>query len=117
MNFAIGNRSYENHNGVLNQEGEISLAGGEERDVFYPIPFASNPNLELSSSFNQCVIAEQKEDHFRVQNKSWHDMEARWHAKGIRIGLLPVPPQPQPTLQLTPPQLPAQPQPITQSGN
>jgi hypothetical protein len=109
MNFAIGNRTIEDGNGVLVQEGDVHLTKDGEEDVYYPIPYASVPNLEVNDSFAHFKIIEQKEDHFRIRNTSFIAEDVHWHARGVRIGLLP-PPGPGPILSSSPPQgLPSQP--------
>src|SRR5689334_6157534 len=70
MNFAIGNRVTEDQNGVLEQKGNVHLQPHAEEDVYYPVPYANVPNMELTDAFsrNGFQIVDQKEDHFRVRN-------------------------------------------------
>jgi hypothetical protein len=111
MNFAIGNREIASHDGLLAQEGEIHLGPKEEQDVYYPIPYANIPNLELTDDFSTCCkIIDQKEDHFRIHNTCLSDIEPHWHTRGVRAGLLPTPPQP--LVRSSPPDLPSQPVPV-----
>jgi hypothetical protein len=117
MNFAVGNKNWDghggvlDHDGVLEQEGKVTLLNSEERDVYYPIPYASIPNLELTTDnlINHYEILQQKEDHFRVRNTIGLEIELNWHARGVRTGLLPAPPQP--LVKSSPPDLPSQPVP------
>src|SRR5690348_5876233 len=75
MGVAIGNRvadepkpcAASDDGGVLTQEGSIPIRPGGERVVYYPIPYASTPNLELECEGEFCDIVEQKESCFRVQ--------------------------------------------------
>jgi hypothetical protein len=66
------------------QEGECSLAGCE-RDVYYPIPFAHPPNLEVTGLSGQYELLEQREDHFRIRGGSMPGTPTlQWKAKGVR---------------------------------
>jgi hypothetical protein len=121
--------------GTTSQEGETTLQPREERDIFYFIPYAYPPNLEVSAPWNEGVIVEQKEDHFRVRNKDlYHCSDVKWKARGIRadkivkaVPMVPpiplsVPPVPSPTLttsKVSPvplPEIPLPPEPIPIAG-
>jgi hypothetical protein len=110
MNFAIGNRTIEDCNGVLDQKGDTHLGPHAEQDVFYPIPYANVPNLVSNEDFSHTFqITDQKEDHFRVRNPNWFELDIHWHTRGVRVGQLPPPSVP-PMLSSAPqPELPPQP--------
>jgi len=110
MNFAIGNRMCEGPDGLLSQDGEVHLAGKTEQDIYYPIPYANIPNLEITDvSKPQLVeIVDQKEDHFRIRSEVSFDINLHWRARGMRVGFLPPPP-PQPLVKSAPSDLPAEP--------
>ncbi|HEY7157155.1 MAG TPA: hypothetical protein VH575_24590, partial [Gemmataceae bacterium] len=55
--------------GTVCQEGKVNLHQGQELDVYYPVPYTSPPNLELSGDADKCEIVEQKADHFRIRCK------------------------------------------------
>jgi hypothetical protein len=94
MNFAVGNHCSEAPEGILEQKGEVHLRPMDEQDVYYPVAYASIPNVELSANYHLVVIEEQKEDHFRIRNTSTSIVSTGWHARGVRAGLLPPPSQP-----------------------
>src|SRR3954452_8045487 len=54
--------------GTLTQAGEVSVSGGSEQVIFYPVPFASPPNLELGRDQEWCKLVEQRADGFRIRN-------------------------------------------------
>jgi hypothetical protein len=114
MNFAIGNRNWESRDSVLDQEGEIHLSPGAERDIYYPVPYANIPNLELTEDFHRdgvFDIVDQKEDHFRVRSKTWFQIDMHWHARGVQVWNMP-PAAPQVLTQTSSsasPELPAEP--------
>jgi hypothetical protein len=76
--------------GRLTQEGKISLGPHGEREVFYAVPFAGPPNLELETplggvfGMDSVKLKEQKADHFTIQNTDGNRREVRWRADGIR---------------------------------
>lgn len=99
--------------GIVCHRGEVNLAPGAEETVYYPLPFASPPNLELTSQFNWCEIVKQCEDRFIVRNTSHFSITVEWKARGAKAGVVPVPapvptsppptPPPEPDKQLPPP--------------
>jgi hypothetical protein len=99
MSLSIGGRTYEScvHEStsdgeLLIQEGETRLRSHSEQDVFYPVPFAQPPNLNLAEDCDDCVILCQAPDHFRVKNKSLFRSTVHWKAKGMKLTPLPPPP-------------------------
>jgi hypothetical protein len=95
--------------GTVCQEGKVSMHRGQELDVYYPVPYASPPNLELSGDADKCEIVEQKADHFRIRCKDPCDATPHWQARGLRC----PPPAPTPTVIVTPPASPPAPPPPT----
>ena len=93
----------------FHQEGQTTLAAGEERDIYYPIPYAHTPNLEISDPVNGTLVLEQKEDHFRICNQNWRPgLTLKWEARGIKaVPVVPVVPVGNPSLTaplvMTPP--------------
>jgi hypothetical protein len=88
--------------GIMCHHGEVRLAAGAEEVVYYPLPFASPPNLELTSQFNWCELVKQCEDRFIVRNTSSFQLTAEWKARG------PKPPPPVgPAIAAPPPVAPA----------
>jgi hypothetical protein len=99
--------------GTICQEGKTSVHKGEELDVYYPVPYASPPNLVLCGSSDDCEIIEQKADHFRIRCKGPFDRTPQWQARGLRC----PPPGATPTVVVTPPAPPAAPPPPTNGGS
>jgi len=74
---------------VLFQKGKLQPSGETEQDVYYPIPYASPPNLTLDDTFSHdLVIVDQKPDHFRVRygidKPMIHFFGVEWTARGMR---------------------------------
>ncbi|HZY91072.1 MAG TPA: hypothetical protein VFE78_39985 [Gemmataceae bacterium] len=93
------------------QKGEVCLAAQGEIDVYYPLPYASPPNLTVDAPSHHVVVFEQKPDHFRVGGAG----KMTWVARGVRAGptvVVPVPPTLPPPAPLPgPPLTPAPPPP------
>jgi hypothetical protein len=88
--------------GTICQEGKVSLEGHQELDVYYPVPYASPPNLEIEGDSGFDII-EQKADHFRLRCKVLHiggDGRTHWNwkARGPKCS-----PGAAPTVIVTPP--------------
>jgi hypothetical protein len=98
--------------GTVCQEGKVSLHKGHELDVYYPVPYASPPNLELTGDCDKCEIMEQKADHFRIRCNDSCDATPNWQARGVRR----PPPEITPTVVVTPPAPPPAPPPPSNSA-
>ena len=72
---------------VLVQKGTLHPSDFDQ-DVFYPIPYASPPNLTIDEPFHRDVlIVEQEADHFRVRytkDKPLAIFGVEWTARGTR---------------------------------
>jgi hypothetical protein len=105
------------------QEGKVALPAGGSRVIYYPVPYASIPNLSilddhLDKESEELVVVEQAPDHFKVCNKGhFWACSGRWVARGVR----PPPPAPPPAV-LVPPaspagqELPARPAAVDEKG-
>ena len=89
------------------------MTAGEERTVYYPVPYCSPPNLtlEVDNGFVQVTLLDQKPDQFRFVSRGLavnNKVDVCWKAKGVRAGgpPPPVPPPPEPPSPTQPPQLP-----------
>ena len=82
--------------GIFCQEGEVTLAAGELRQVFYPAPYAQPPNLEVSDTFHNCVLIHQQESGFTARNDAGHSVTLSWKARGTRPTPPVLPPAPVP---------------------
>jgi hypothetical protein len=96
MNISFGGRTSHgsaNDPDLCCQEGIVKLNPGEDRIVYYPIPYQSPPNLEIEAeSFRSDSVSllEQKEDHFRIVWKKEElvfprsSVQVTWKARGVR---------------------------------
>jgi hypothetical protein len=78
------------------QTGRVDIPPGAILEIYYPVPYQSPPNLTIETSWQDCLIVEQKADHFKVKNPSGTAREVTWKARGLRIAtsLAIVPPSP-----------------------
>ena len=97
MSLSIGCRTEPDS--TTCQEGKVSLRKGQELDVYYPIPYASPPNLEINWDADECEIIEQKADHFRIRCKRQCEATPHWKARGLKC----PPPGTTPTVIVAPP--------------
>jgi hypothetical protein len=91
---------------VLDQSGKVCLKRGEVQDVYYPIPYASPPNLELDwMDADACEILDQKADHFRIViNKGSCPFGVTWKARGVKAPVIvPAAASPCPPVSEAPP--------------
>ena len=102
MSLSIGKftSGVTDETGALCQTDEVTLPSGCDREVFYPVPYAGPPHLDVGNTpFNEIVLVEQKEDRFRVRNHSAFSKTMTWKARGVRTAGAPVvvvPPVPPP---------------------
>jgi hypothetical protein len=104
------------------QEGKAALPAGGSRVIYYPVPYASIPNLSILNDENEeseeLAVVEQAPDHFKVCNNShFFARSGRWVARGVR----PLPPPAPPAVLAPPaspagPELPARPMPAEEKG-
>jgi hypothetical protein len=70
------------------QKGNVQVAGGEEMTVYYPVPFATPPNLVIRDPAAACRVVEQRADCFRVRNTASvvaGNYEVGWTARGVQV--------------------------------
>jgi|SRR5947209_4148889 len=69
------------------QKGHAQLASGDEITVYYPVPFASPPNLVIHDPASTCRVVEQRADCFRIKNNAsvapWR-YDIGWTARGVK---------------------------------
>jgi hypothetical protein len=75
---------------VLVQKGTLHPTGMLEQDIFYPIPYASPPNLTFDEMFHHdFVVVDQQPDHFRVRFVKDRPLSnllgVDWTAKGMKV--------------------------------
>jgi hypothetical protein len=123
MSLNIG-QLHPSEDGVLTQSGTLTYHGSKPQTVYYPIPYASTPNLTLKDSWKEddWEIIDQQSDHFTVRRKDFargSTPELTWTAKGLR-GPPPAPPVVVTSTSAAPspatPVLPAAPEPVDQTG-
>jgi hypothetical protein len=93
MSFTIGGRGSDEVRpatedvGMLTQEGKVPVRPGSEQLIYYPVSYASPPNLELEDPFHVSDIVDQKENCFRVrfhESVASADLTLLWKARGVR---------------------------------
>jgi hypothetical protein len=85
MSITIGGRTeMAQPADLLVQEGDVTVRGKGEVDVFYPISFSAPPNLIIAECFAMCEVVDQRPDHFRIKNTSLLPRSVNWTAKGTR---------------------------------
>jgi hypothetical protein len=88
MSISIGKfgstSSTTESDGTFCQEGEVTLAANELREVFYPVPYVNTPNLEVDDTFHNCLLVAQRENSFSVRNDAAHSVTVSWKARGMR---------------------------------
>jgi hypothetical protein len=107
MSLSIGNRTVEAppcEEGVLCQQGEVHLAANTTQFVHYPLPYPRKPNIEIDSTFDDCVVAEEREDGFLLRNPNCLGRTVKWKARGMRCD--PPPAAPNAPAPSSPPTLP-----------
>jgi hypothetical protein len=67
------------------QRGTAIIPAHGEQEVYYPVPFLSPPNLLTKSTFDDCMVIEQKPDHFRIKNPNPFSREVSWEARGLPV--------------------------------
>jgi len=84
--------------GVVRQEGKVTLGPGCSQQVFYPICYASIPNLELRESgciSTHHLLSHQEKNYFVLENKDpSFSRTFRWVARGTREAPVVGPPAP-----------------------
>jgi hypothetical protein len=120
MSLNIGSRVCSELEGeVLEQCGQVNVRPDEEQLVYYPIPYASPPNLTLERCFpaEYARIIDQQADHFRILVTGFTTpkaVEIDWTARGIpapRVAPTPAVPVPPPCPPPGPPIVPDPPNP------
>jgi hypothetical protein len=69
---------------LVSQEGTVTLFDGEEKDVFYPRPYANPPALDIDTSIGSLTLTEQRANGFKIRAKPGNTVQNRpWRAKGV----------------------------------
>jgi hypothetical protein len=85
------------------QNDEVRLTAGEEKDIYFKTPYAGKPELVVKDDWtNNLKVIECTPDHFRVRNDNYCIVQATWTATGDRASVAPAP-APTPPLQPIPP--------------
>ena len=85
---------------VLEQKGQVTVRGGEEKDVFFTMPYGKAPSIEVKDDWqNSIKVVDCKPDHFRVRNDSYvpQIVHVDWTASGDRPASTTPPAAPPPT--------------------
>jgi hypothetical protein len=105
----------ETGTGVLAQDGKVIIRPGVEQVIYYPVSYASPPNLELEDTHGFCDIVEQKEGFFRVRFRTGFMTSQEslpWKARGTRCPPPPSGPPAAAAETATPDSLPPYPVPV-----
>lgn len=107
--------------GVMQQEGKATLRPGELVTVYFPVPYSSPPNLEVTEA--SCLrshvrVMTQEGGSFVVRNDDTaFDRTVHWTARGVTgqppAAVVPVSPAAPPTLPAPKEALPPVPVPVT----
>jgi hypothetical protein len=73
--------------GVLKQDGKTVTRPGKDQVIYYPMPYTSPPNLQVTDGANACEIVEQTERYFRVRfpANAPAQQDVTWTARGPRV--------------------------------
>ncbi len=108
----IGGCDHPENDGVLTQSGEAICGPGRPVIVYYPIPYATPPNLEIRDCFKKCTVLEQKADCFTIAQDSRSFPSVEWTARGVRAQpLTPIAPPTQVAVSQAP-TVPPEPLPV-----
>ena len=67
------------------QTGRVDVPPGATQEIYYPVPYQSPPNLTVETFWQDCLIVEQKADHFKLKNPSGMAREVTWKARGLKM--------------------------------
>lgn len=84
LNIGGGGCDHGEPDGVMAQKGELNQGHGGPVTVYYPMPYASPPNLELHDPFHRCKVLEQRADCFVVVMDGPGIPSVDWTARGVR---------------------------------
>jgi hypothetical protein len=88
MNIQLGGGTVATEDALtFSQRGSISASAGQEVDVYYPVPYASPPNLVIEDFTHNYSIIDQKSDHFRVRNNGLFAPSCDWTARGVKVAI------------------------------
>ncbi len=113
LSLEIGNRTIKTppcEEGVLCQEGEAHVPANSSQLIRYPLPYPRKPNVEISSTFDDCLIDEEREDGFLLRNPNCFSRTVTWKARGVKYDpplAAPSAPPPPIAIPATTPTLPA----------
>lgn len=110
MSLEIGNRTVETphcEDGILFQQGEAHVPAESVQFVRYPIPYPRKPNIEISTTFDDCAVAGEHEDGFLLRNPNSFSRKVTWKARGMKCDPPVTPPAPPPPTNGPPVPLPA----------
>jgi hypothetical protein len=96
MNISLGGHSaavalpLAEEPGAFEQAGRLPVrTGPDPQVVYYAVPFAAPPNLEIEDPSGLCDIVDQKENCFKVRfhaNVTASPQSLAWKARGSRAG-------------------------------
>jgi hypothetical protein len=95
---------------ILTQSGKLVLLAGQIREVYYPVPYYSQPVLKVSGPSQSFTILEQQKDRFKITAtlRETDSLYVEWESRGRPITVAPpgpvgVPPVTEGPPAVTPP--------------
>jgi hypothetical protein len=82
--LSFGGCDHSETDGVLVQKGEVKCGYESQVTVYYPVAYASPPNLEINDHAKNFSILEQRPDCFRIVQVRPGLPAIEWTARGVR---------------------------------
>ena len=77
--------------GVAVDTGKLVVGPHAFQDVYYNVPFAAAPKLEVPDHWGKCQVVMETPTRFRVLNHTGSDLEVDWKAVGAKAAPAPLP--------------------------
>ena len=111
--LSFGGCEHSEADGVLTQTGKVTCKYESQVTVYYPVPYASPPNLEIHDLARNFSLLEQRADCFRIVQVSPGLPNVEWTARGMRAPAAIPPSTPEPAPTMPPANVPQEPLPVT----
>ena len=111
--LSFGGCDHAEADGVLAQTGKVTCKYESQVTVYYPVPYASPPNLEIHDLARNFSLLEQRADCFRIVQVSPGLPNVEWTARGMRAPAAIAPTVPDPVPCVPPATVPQEPLPVT----
>jgi hypothetical protein len=111
--LSFGGCEHAEASGVLTQSGKVTCKCESQVTVYYPVPYASPPNLEIHDQARNFSLLEQRADCFRIVQVSPGLPNVDWTARGVRSPATIAPSTSDPAPSVPPATVPQEPLPVT----